>query len=164
METCKLTQELSESKLKSITFSMCVDIMKDYAAHNKFLKKSKLRFGREIPRSKFPKGLDGWLQWRIQFTPQQGEDTTMVQTALKELYDQRKLSSGDYTRLQNLYGFNTQTETQPNQATNQVVMPTPQAQAPSPVLPTHFCPNCGAPVRWIEQYQRWYCDKEQKYP
>jgi hypothetical protein len=97
-----MTQEVSESKLKSIAYSMCVDIMKDYAVHNKFLKKSKLRFGREIPRSKFPKGLDGWLQWRIQFTPQQGEDTTMVQTALKGLYDQRKLSSGDYTRLQNL--------------------------------------------------------------
>jgi hypothetical protein len=142
---------------------MCVDIMKDYSVHKKFLKKSKLRFGREIPRSKFPKGLDGWLQWRIQFAPQQGEDTTIVQTALKGLYEQRKLGNGDYTRLRNLYGFNTQMETQP---ATQVVTPTPtpQPQTPSPVSSTRFCPNCGAPVRWIEQYQRWYCDKEQKYP
>jgi len=157
-----MTQEVSESKLKSIAFSMCVDIMKDYTVHNKFLKKSQLRFGREIPRSKFSKGLDGWLQWRIQFAPQQGEDTTMVQTALKELYDQRKLSSRDYTRLQNLYGFNTPTETQP---TNQVAIttPIPQAPPPPPVSPVRFCPDCGAPVRLIQQYQRWYCDKEQKY-
>jgi sporulation protein YlmC with PRC-barrel domain len=25
------------------------------------------------------------------------------------------------------------------------------------------CPSCGEPLRWIEQYKRWYCEKEKKY-
>jgi sporulation protein YlmC with PRC-barrel domain len=25
------------------------------------------------------------------------------------------------------------------------------------------CPTCGSPLRYIEQYQRWWCDKERKY-
>ncbi len=25
------------------------------------------------------------------------------------------------------------------------------------------CPTCGGSLRFIEQYQKWYCDKEQKY-
>ena len=25
------------------------------------------------------------------------------------------------------------------------------------------CPTCGGPLRYTQQYQRWYCDKEQKY-
>jgi len=43
-------------------------------------------------------------------------------------------------------------------------------RAPSPVPPpppgataTSTCPTCGGPLRYIQQYQRWYCDKEQKY-
>jgi len=39
--------------------------------------------------------------------------------------------------------------------------PTAPAPAPSPATPT--CPTCGGPLRYIQQYQRWYCDKEQKY-
>lgn len=27
----------------------------------------------------------------------------------------------------------------------------------------HKCPTCGNNLRWIKQYQRWYCDKESKY-
>ena len=38
--------------------------------------------------------------------------------------------------------------------------------APPPPPPTgaaQVCPTCGAPLRYIQQYQRWYCDKEKKY-
>jgi hypothetical protein len=34
--------------------------------------------------------------------------------------------------------------------------PTPPAASPA-------CPTCGQPLRYIEQYGRWYCDREQKY-
>jgi len=41
----------------------------------------------------------------------------------------------------------------------------PQPIAPSPPAApaTPTCPSCGGPLRYIQQYQRWYCDKEQKY-
>jgi hypothetical protein len=38
---------------------------------------------------------------------------------------------------------------------------TPPSHPPAPTTPT--CPTCGGPLRYIQQYQRWYCDKEQKY-
>jgi sporulation protein YlmC with PRC-barrel domain len=25
------------------------------------------------------------------------------------------------------------------------------------------CPTCGGPLRYIEQYQRWWCDRDRKY-
>lgn len=25
------------------------------------------------------------------------------------------------------------------------------------------CPSCNSPLRYIQEYQRWYCDKEKKY-
>jgi len=34
---------------------------------------------------------------------------------------------------------------------------------PPPATATQTCPTCGSPLRYIQQYQRWYCDKEQKY-
>jgi hypothetical protein len=37
----------------------------------------------------------------------------------------------------------------------------PSSSPPAPTTPT--CPTCGGPLRYIQQYQRWYCDKEQKY-
>ena len=42
-------------------------------------------------------------------------------------------------------------------------MPQVAAPAPSPTPATPTCPTCGGPIRYIQQYQRWYCDKEQKY-
>jgi hypothetical protein len=39
--------------------------------------------------------------------------------------------------------------------------PTAPSPPPSPATPT--CSTCGGPLRYIQQYQRWYCDKEQKY-
>jgi hypothetical protein len=39
------------------------------------------------------------------------------------------------------------------------------AAAPPPPPPgaATMCPSCGGPLRYIQQYQRWYCDKEKKY-
>ncbi|MGD0496023.1 MAG: hypothetical protein ABSB28_08260 [Candidatus Bathyarchaeia archaeon] len=39
------------------------------------------------------------------------------------------------------------------------------ATAPPPPPPgaAMTCPSCGSPLRYIQQYQRWYCDKEKKY-
>jgi len=34
---------------------------------------------------------------------------------------------------------------------------------PPPANAATTCPSCGGPLRYIEQYKRWYCDKEQKY-
>jgi len=33
------------------------------------------------------------------------------------------------------------------------------ATAPS----SPVCPTCGQPLTYVQQYQRWYCDREQKY-
>ena len=38
----------------------------------------------------------------------------------------------------------------------------PPAPPPPPGAPT-TCPTCGGPLRYVEQYKRWYCDKEKKY-
>ncbi len=40
----------------------------------------------------------------------------------------------------------------------QTEMPLPP---PPPQTPT--CPYCRSPIRYIQQYQRWYCDKEKRY-
>jgi hypothetical protein len=37
------------------------------------------------------------------------------------------------------------------------------AAPPPPPGAAMTCPSCGGPLRYIEQYKRWYCDKEQKY-
>jgi hypothetical protein len=40
----------------------------------------------------------------------------------------------------------------------------PPATAQQPQQPQQqTCPGCGAPIRYIDQYQRWYCDRCQKY-
>jgi sporulation protein YlmC with PRC-barrel domain len=26
-----------------------------------------------------------------------------------------------------------------------------------------LCPTCGKPLKWIPQYNRWYCNKDKKY-
>lgn len=42
--------------------------------------------------------------------------------------------------------------------------PMPTATPTPPASPgTPICPTCGGPLRYIQQYQRWYCDREQKY-
>lgn len=39
----------------------------------------------------------------------------------------------------------------------------PPPPPPPPPGTAMTCPTCGGPLRYIQQYQRWYCDKEQKY-
>jgi len=49
--------------------------------------------------------------------------------------------------------------------------PYPAQPAPYPVQPVppvagtqvQPCVRCGHPVRWVPQYNRWYCDAEQMY-
>jgi len=41
--------------------------------------------------------------------------------------------------------------------------PSAPAPPPPPGMAAQTCPTCGGPLRYIQQYQRWYCDKEQKY-
>lgn len=43
------------------------------------------------------------------------------------------------------------------------ISPQPTAVAPPPSPAVPVCPTCGNRLRYIQQYQRWYCDKEQKY-
>jgi hypothetical protein len=38
-----------------------------------------------------------------------------------------------------------------------------QPQIPPPPTQTPTCPTCGSQIRYIQQYQRWYCDKEKRY-
>ncbi len=40
-------------------------------------------------------------------------------------------------------------------------LPPPPPPPPIPATPT--CPSCGGSLSYIQQYQRWYCYKEQKY-
>jgi hypothetical protein len=35
--------------------------------------------------------------------------------------------------------------------------------APPPPTAGNFCPNCGRPLEFIQQYSRWYCRTCQKY-
>ncbi|HEV8595552.1 MAG TPA: hypothetical protein VGR51_08500, partial [Thermoplasmata archaeon] len=39
------------------------------------------------------------------------------------------------------------------------------AEAPRPVeaKPSHPCPTCGSELRYVQSYERWWCDAEQKY-
>jgi hypothetical protein len=45
--------------------------------------------------------------------------------------------------------------------------PTSQTPIPPPATTasaaTPSCPTCGGSLRFVQQYQRWYCDKEGKY-
>jgi len=51
-----------------------------------------------------------------------------------------------------------------NQNRMQTYTPAPQNVVAAPVAQTApVCPTCGSPLRFIPQYQRWYCDKEGKY-
>jgi hypothetical protein len=43
----------------------------------------------------------------------------------------------------------------------QTSFPSPPPPPPPPTTPT--CPYCNGPIRYIQQYQRWYCDQDKKY-
>jgi hypothetical protein len=144
-------QNTPKSNSKSNNFRISVDAMKDYSAHYKFIKKSGLLFGREVPRSKFKVGYEGWIQWRNQFTPRQGEDISLVENAVKSLHDQRQLNDEDYARLKKLYGLSAETVAQPvNQGA-----PAPKIELRVPEPPRAeaaaqanvVCPSCGVAAR-----------------
>ena len=44
-----------------------------------------------------------------------------------------------------------------------VILKPAQAQVQQPQTTVQTCPTCGGPLRYIEQYQRWWCDKDKKY-
>jgi len=60
-------------------------------------------------------------------------------------------AAGDYVLLKPVSG---QTQTFGQQPASQPQ----QVQSQQPV-----CPTCNGPLSYIQQYQRWYCYKEQKY-
>lgn len=137
-------------------FQVSLEAAKDYLAHKKFTKASKLHYRGEMRRLEFPKGPDGWIQWRMQFTPRQGEDTSPVENELNRLHDQRKLNDDEYARLRGLYGLDGHATaqvppsvlTQPSQAGfcaecgNQIL------------LGEEFCRKCGTPVTPTSQLGR----------
>jgi sporulation protein YlmC with PRC-barrel domain len=44
-----------------------------------------------------------------------------------------------------------------------VILKPGQAQVQQPQMTVQTCPTCGGPLRYIGQYQRWWCDKDKKY-
>lgn len=53
------------------------------------------------------------------------------------------------------------------QGAGDFVLLKPQAGTPVAVVPQQqgasVCPTCGGPLTYIQQYQKWYCYKDQKY-
>jgi hypothetical protein len=50
---------------------------------------------------------------------------------------------------------------QPQQAYGQQVAAPQQAQPQQAGIPN--CPRCGQPLQYVQQYQRWFCAREQQY-
>jgi sporulation protein YlmC with PRC-barrel domain len=44
-----------------------------------------------------------------------------------------------------------------------VILKPAQAQVQQPQMTVQTCPTCSGSLRYIEQYQRWWCDKDKKY-
>jgi hypothetical protein len=118
-------------------FQVTLEAAKDYLAHKKFTKASNLCYRGEMRRLDLPKGPYGWIQWRMQFTPRQGEDMSPVENELNRLHDQRKLNDDEYARLRSLYGLD-------GQVTAQVP---PSILRQPPFLSGGFCVNCGAQIK-----------------
>jgi len=145
--------------MKSKSFDICVDGLKDYSAHRKFKKMTGLTYDGEIPRAQFATGPEGWIQWRSQFTSHQVEDMSLVENEINNLYTQNKLDIEICARLLRLYGVNIQTATEPpvKSAPAPIFAPPPPAKAnpvapppdsrqnsyQSPLPPKVFCPSCG---------------------
>lgn len=122
---------------KEILLQKCLQETKDWLAHKKFSKKSGLVCTGEISRSQYPRGLQGWYQWRTQFVSKPGEDLRPVENALKRLYVKRELSQDEYARLRRLYGLELRTQAT---ASSKFCM---DCGNPVP-LDSSFCMNCGA--------------------
>jgi len=44
-----------------------------------------------------------------------------------------------------------------------IVLKPQQTQIQQPQAAAQTCSTCGGPLRYVEQYQRWWCDRDQKY-
>jgi sporulation protein YlmC with PRC-barrel domain len=44
-----------------------------------------------------------------------------------------------------------------------IVLKAAQAQVQEVQSTAQTCPTCGGPLRYIEQYQRYWCDSDKKY-
>ncbi|MGB8779598.1 MAG: PRC-barrel domain-containing protein [Candidatus Bathyarchaeia archaeon] len=44
-----------------------------------------------------------------------------------------------------------------------IVLKPARAQVQETQRTAQTCPTCGGPLRYIEQYQRWWCDRDKKY-
>lgn len=49
------------------------------------------------------------------------------------------------------------------QAAGDFVILKPKAAEPAASATAAKCPTCGGPLTYVQQYQRWYCTKCQKY-
>ena len=123
---------ISKTNSRSDSFQMSLEGAKDYLAHKKFTKTSELSYGGEAPRSAFPKGPYGWIQWQMQFTPRRGEDMRPAENELNRLHNQRKLNDDEYERLRRLYGLDEQITEQARPSITQ-----------RPSLSGGFCAKCG---------------------
>jgi hypothetical protein len=52
---------------------------------------------------------------------------------------------------------------QPQQAYGQQAAAPQQAQPAQPQADVANCPRCGQPLQFVQQYQRWFCAREQQY-
>jgi len=52
---------------------------------------------------------------------------------------------------------------QPVKAAPKAAAPAAALKPAAPAPKVRYCPDCGKPATWIEQYQRWYCYGCQKY-
>jgi len=50
-----------------------------------------------------------------------------------------------------------------SQVHQQERQPRQQGQADAPQQQSHPCPDCGRPIRYIQEYDSWYCDTCQEY-
>lgn len=128
----------------------CSDSLRDWSAHQKFLKYSGLIYSGEISRRNFPigseDGLKGWELWKMQFASNPEKDLSLVENELKRLYDRHRLNTDEYERLRRLYGLATQVD----------------AQSPRRAI-MEMC-RCGEKLTWTPEYNRYFCHKCRQYP
>ncbi len=77
-------------------------------------------------------------------------------------YAQNYNTYGQYGAQQNSYspqgqyGYPSQQRSQPEQQGYQQTQQTQQQSGQT-------CPSCGSPMRWVQQYNRWWCDNCRDY-
>ncbi len=172
----KMTAPRSRSE-KSDYLRKCLDVLKDWSAHQKFLKNSNLIYSGEIPRTNFPTGfedgLNGWELWRRQFARKPGEDLSLVESELKRLFDQRRLNSNEYERLRRLYRLAAQVEAQTSRRATVEMCRCGEKLTWTPEYNRYFChkcrqypptcPDCQHDMFWVREYNRYYCNTCGKY-